>query len=81
MTPLVLTVPELARELRIGRNQAYALVSSGEVQSVRVGHSIRAPRGELERLLGETKKTNAAVAQAAAIEEAGGADADFWTRA
>lgn len=38
----VLTVEELARLLRIGRNQAYEAIERGEVPGVlRLGHSIR----------------------------------------
>lgn len=49
--PTFLTVQELARVLRIGRNQAYALVNSGKVMSCRFGGSIRVPRTALDRLL------------------------------
>ena len=49
--PDFLTVRELAQVLRIGRNQAYALVNSGQVASCRFGGSIRVPRTAIERLL------------------------------
>jgi len=39
----VITVLELAKILRIGRNSAYDLVNSGLVKSVRVGNQIRIP--------------------------------------
>ena len=39
----VITVLELAKILRIGRNSAYDLVNSGHVKSVRVGNQIRIP--------------------------------------
>jgi excisionase family DNA binding protein len=48
--PDFLTVRELARVLRIGRNQAYALVKSGQVVSCRLGGSIRVPRASVQRL-------------------------------
>lgn len=38
--PLVLTVPELAKILGIGRNQAYDAVRRGEIPSIRVGRRI-----------------------------------------
>lgn len=47
----LLTVPEAARALRIGRNLAYALVARGELPSVRLGRIIRVPRGALARWL------------------------------
>ncbi len=42
--PLLLTVPETARLLRISRNLAYELVARGELPSVRFGRVIRIPR-------------------------------------
>ena len=42
--PLLLTVSDLASILRIGRNAAYQLVKDGNIQSIRVGRSIRIPR-------------------------------------
>lgn len=35
--PEVLTITELASVLRIGKNKAYQLVSSGEIESVKIG--------------------------------------------
>ncbi len=49
--PAVLTVPELAAFLRIGRNQAYALVASGAIRSVRIGRVVRVPRQAVEAFL------------------------------
>ncbi len=45
--PLVLSVPELAKVLGIGRNAAYALVNSGEIRSIRIGKNIRIPQSAL----------------------------------
>jgi excisionase family DNA binding protein len=50
--PAVLKVAEVARLLRTGRNQTYAAIESGEIRAVRIGRSIRVPRGEVARLLG-----------------------------
>lgn len=49
--PLSLTVSELAKVLRIGRNSAYQLVSDGTIRSVLVGRSIQIPRTALMRFL------------------------------
>jgi excisionase family DNA binding protein len=49
--PDVLTVADIARVLRIGRNAAYRLVASGAIRSVRVGVAIRIPRSSLLRYL------------------------------
>ena len=42
--PLILTVEDLMPILCIGRNTAYELVRSGQIQSLRIGHQIRIPR-------------------------------------
>ena len=42
--PLILTVEDLMPVLCIGRNAAYNLVRSGQIQSFRIGHQIRIPR-------------------------------------
>ena len=44
---LLLTVPETARLLRIGRNTVYELVARGELPAVRLGRVIRIPRHRL----------------------------------
>jgi excisionase family DNA binding protein len=44
----VLKVMEVAGELRIGRNQAYELVRSGQLRSVRIGQAIRVTREALD---------------------------------
>jgi len=45
--PLVLTIPDVADTLQIGRSAAYALARSGELFSIRVGTQIRVPRSAL----------------------------------
>ena len=47
----VLTVPDLAEALRIGRNAAYKLVQSQAIRSIRIGNQIRIPREALEEFL------------------------------
>ncbi|WP_431774297.1 excisionase family DNA-binding protein [Streptomyces cucumeris] len=42
-TQVLLTVEEAARRLRIGRTTCYALISSGELESVPVGRLRRVP--------------------------------------
>ncbi len=46
-----ITVPEAAKKLGIGRNQAYEGVKAGEIPSIRIGGRILVPRAALERLL------------------------------
>ena len=45
--PLVLSVPELAAVLHIGRNAAYDLVNTGKIRCIRIGKSIRIPQSAL----------------------------------
>ena len=40
----VVTVSELAKMLKIGRNTAYELVRCGAVQNIKVGRQIRIPK-------------------------------------
>ena len=49
--PLVMTVPEMAEILHIGRNAAYDLVKSGAVRSIRIGRNIRIPQAALMEYL------------------------------
>ncbi len=43
MDRLLLRPDEAAELLGVGRSKIYALLASGEVPSVRVGHSVRVP--------------------------------------
>lgn len=59
----VLTVPEVARLLRIGRNLAYELVARGDIPSRRLGRRIVVPRAEFEEKLGLQASAKLAVRQ------------------
>jgi len=50
--PLTMTVPEVARTLRVSRGAAYEAVRTGQIPVVRIGRSLRVPRHVLARLLG-----------------------------
>lgn len=43
IAPVMLTVPEVARTLRISRSAAYRLVEAGTIPAVRLGRSVRVP--------------------------------------
>ena len=43
MAPLLLTVPQAARVLAIGRTTLYALISNGAIETVHIGRAIRIP--------------------------------------
>jgi excisionase family DNA binding protein len=49
--PLVLTVDEARRVLRIGRRQLYQAIARRDVHTLKVGRSIRIPRSSLEAWL------------------------------
>ena len=48
---IVLTVPEAARLLGLGRGQAYDAVRRGDVPALRIGRRLLVPRAALERLI------------------------------
>jgi excisionase family DNA binding protein len=54
--PLVLTVEEAAHRLAVGRTLMYALVSSGAVESVRIGRLRRVPADALVTFLDELRR-------------------------
>lgn len=49
--PLVLSVPDLAKVLGIGRNSAYNLVNTGRIRCIRIGKNIRIPQSALLEFL------------------------------
>lgn len=46
-----MTVPEAARALGIGKNQAYEAVRLGQIPSIRIGKRLLVPRAALEKFL------------------------------
>jgi excisionase family DNA binding protein len=47
-SPALMTVPEAANYLRIGRSKLYQLVAAGTLPSVRIGSVLRIPRAGLD---------------------------------
>ncbi len=66
--PHVMTVPEAATFLRVGRTACYEAVRSGQIPSIRIGRSIRVPRAALERLLSGERDEQAPTTVLRAIE-------------
>jgi excisionase family DNA binding protein len=60
--PLVLTVEQAAERLGVGRTVMYALVSSGAVESVRIGRLRRVPADALVTFLDQLRGKGGAVA-------------------
>ena len=48
---LLLTVPEVARRLGMGRSFVYQLVSKGEIPSIKLGRARRIPVSALEKFV------------------------------
>lgn len=46
--PNLMTVPEVAREMRISRSAVYAYLASGELGSIKIGRSCRVRRSAVE---------------------------------
>ncbi len=59
---LLLTVEEAADRLGIGRTLAYALVKSGEVESVQIGRLRRVPYDALNAYISELREARSRVA-------------------
>jgi len=49
--PNLMTVPEVAREMRISRSAVYAYLASGELGSIKIGRSCRVRRSAVEAFL------------------------------
>jgi excisionase family DNA binding protein len=52
--PLVLTVEETAKVMRLSRGSTYEAVRTGAIPSVRIGRRVLIPRAALLALLGES---------------------------
>ena len=48
---LVLTVPEAGKKLGLSKEAAYKAAKSGEIPTIRIGHLIKVPKVQLEKLL------------------------------
>lgn len=58
--PLLLTIPEAARRLSIGRTLTYELIGSGELEVVHIGRAIRVPVDAVHAFV-ESRRADAAV--------------------
>jgi excisionase family DNA binding protein len=54
--PVLLTVEEVARLLRISRGKAYSLAATGELPTVKMGRSVRVRRDRLGVWLDERSR-------------------------
>ncbi len=51
--PALMTVDEVAKQLRVGRNSAYMLVKTGQLRCIKIGRTIRVPRAAVIEFIGE----------------------------
>jgi excisionase family DNA binding protein len=59
--PVILSVAEAAKVLRLSRSQAYEYVNRGIIPCIRLGNSIRIPKARLAALLtGDTAMAESA---------------------
>lgn len=49
--PDILTIPQVAQALGVGRKAAYALVNDNKLGAIRVGRSIKVPKWSLEEFV------------------------------
>ena len=50
--PLLITVPELAQVLRVGKNKAYELVNSGAIKRTKIVTQTNVPKHNVAELMG-----------------------------
>ena len=59
MEKVLLSIPEAAERLSLGRSKLYELMTAGELKAVRIGRAVRLPVEEVDayarRLLDEVK--------------------------
>jgi excisionase family DNA binding protein len=53
LIPMLLTVAEVQKLLRLGRGKTYALIRANKIPSIRLGGAIRIPRDALLHMLQE----------------------------
>ncbi|MEU8609370.1 helix-turn-helix domain-containing protein [Actinoplanes sp. NPDC048791] len=64
-TPLVLTIEQAAHRLGIGRTLMYALVTSGEIESVTIGRLRRIPADCITEYVDRLRQQNISLPAAA----------------
>lgn len=56
--PDVMSVADIRKALGIGRTKAYELVSTGQIQSIKIGNAIRIPKPLLLEYIGQKSYNN-----------------------
>ena len=55
--PEVMTVKEMQEFLKVGRNKAYAIIKSGEIEALHIGSSIRVTKTALWNYINHVPKS------------------------
>ncbi len=56
LSPLLLTIPEVASTLKIGQTKVRKLIQAGDLPTVRIGRSVRVPAEGLRRWVEEQSR-------------------------
>jgi len=56
---VLLTIPQASRRLGIGRTTAYHLITSGELEAVHIGRSVRVPAAALDDFVARARAAGA----------------------
>jgi excisionase family DNA binding protein len=54
---LLLTIPQAAAVLAVGRTTIYELIGGGELEAVHIGRSVRVPVAELHAFVARQRRT------------------------
>jgi len=71
MPPMLLTIPEAARVLAVGRTTMYELIAAGAVEVVHIGRSARVPIAALEAFVERMRSGTVTVSSPTASPAAG----------
>jgi excisionase family DNA binding protein len=57
VAPLLLTIPQAAAVLAVGRTTVYELIGAGDLEAVHIGRSVRVPIAELQAFVERQRRT------------------------
>jgi excisionase family DNA binding protein len=67
VAPLLLTIPQTAAVLAVGRTTVYELIGAGDLEAVHIGRSIRVPVEALESFVERRRVSQLATSVTAAL--------------
>jgi excisionase family DNA binding protein len=57
VSPLLLTIPQAAAVLSVGRTTVYELIGAGDLEAVHIGRSVRVPVADLHAFVARQRRT------------------------